>query len=453
MKITLIKPNIGRLDHSLYVDEARMEPLQLGVIAGMTPPDVEVVMHDDRVEEIPFDEPTDLVGITIETYTARRSYEICEEYRKRGVPVIIGGMHATLNPEEVAQYADSVYIGDAEFLWHQVVEDAKNGNLKPKYEARGGEPQPGHFTRRDIFEGKGYLPISLMQFSRGCIYDCVYCATSAYFKKQHYFRDIDAIVHEIKKHKLKFIFFVDDNIIANHESAKKLFKKLIPLKIKWVSQASIDQTQDSELMDLMVKSGCMGNVIGFESINPENLKYMKKGPNIQGSNLYEKELKILRDHGLQTWAAFTLGYNDDTAESIEKTVEFAMKNKFTFAAYNILMPYPGTPLYDQLKSEGRLLYDDKWWLHPEYRFNHASFQPINMSPEELTEECFKARKKYNSIFSIAKRLFARQTNMKSIASILVYLTYTKLFRYETFKKQDMLFGSTSKKTDEMKKVS
>ncbi|NBD36377.1 MAG: methylase, partial [Chloroflexi bacterium] len=167
MKLTLIKPNIGRLEHSLFVDEARMEPLQLGVLAALTPPDVEVVLYDDRMEAIPYDEPTDLAAITVETYTARRAYEISAEYRARGVPVVMGGMHATLLPEEVAAHADALYIGDAESLWAQVIEDARHGQLQPVYRAEVGPPQPGILTRRDLFAGKGYLPITLLQFSRG----------------------------------------------------------------------------------------------------------------------------------------------------------------------------------------------------------------------------------------------------------------------------------------------
>src|SRR2546430_6406719 len=143
MRITLIKPNIGRMEHSLYVDEGRMEPLQLGVIAGMTPPDVDVALHDDRMEPIPYDEPTDLVAITVETYTARRAYEISAEYRARGVPVIMGGMQPTLIPDEVIPQADSIFIGDAEFLWSTVVDDARHHRLQPIYRAPVGIPQPG----------------------------------------------------------------------------------------------------------------------------------------------------------------------------------------------------------------------------------------------------------------------------------------------------------------------
>ncbi len=441
MHLTLIKPNIGRLEHSLYVDEARMEPLQLGVLAALTPPDVDVTLHDDRIEAIPYDDPTDLVAITVETFTARRAYEIAGEYRQRHVPVIMGGMHATLLPDEVARHADALYTGDAEFLWPAVIDDARRGALKPRYNAPVGPPQPGTLTRRDIFAGKGYLPLTLLQFSRGCRFRCEFCAVSQYFAHTQYCRRIDEVVQEIQAQKRRHLFFVDDNILANHQAAQALFRALTPLKIKWVSQASIDMTQNPELMQAMVESGCLGNVIGFESLDPANLKSMGKAPNlIGGFARYAPQIEILRDYGLQTWAAFTLGHDHDTLDSIARTFEFAMENKFAFAAYNVLMPYPNTPLYRRLAQEGRLLYDGKWWLHPQYRFNYAAFKPRHMTADQLTEAGFRCRARYNSIGAIIRRAFDFKTNMRSPYRLAIYALYNPLFRKETFKKHGMRFG-------------
>ena len=252
MKITFIKPNIGRREHSLYVDQGRMEPLMLGVLAGLTPPDVDVILYDDRMEEIPYDEQTDLVAITVETYTARRSYEIANAFRQRGVPVILGGMHATLLPEEASLHADSIFLGDAETLWPQVVEDARLGKLQKLYSGPPGVAQLGGIMpRRDIFKGKGYLPMALMQYSRGCRFACSFCAVSQYFDKKHYIRRIDEVLKEVAEQERKFVFFVDDNIASDKKALKELCRELIPIKLKWFSQASLDVTKDSELMRLM----------------------------------------------------------------------------------------------------------------------------------------------------------------------------------------------------------
>ena len=444
-----------------------MEPLQLGVLAGLTPPDVECVLHDDRIDEIPYDEPTDLVAITVEIYTARRAYEIAEEYRNRGVPVILGGFHPTLIPEECAQYADSIFVGDAEFGWSEVIEDARKGELKPYYKSKPGIPQAGGtLPRRDLFKGKGYLPITLMQFSRGCRFACDFCAISVFFDRTNYVRKTREILNEIENQDRKFVFFVDDNFLSNHEAAKAFLRELIPMRIRWVSQASIDMTNDLELMDLLAESGCIGNVIGFESLDPRNLQQMKKGPNLlrekhdskilkQGWDRYNKPLQILRDYHLQTWAAFTLGHDFDTLESIRETSDFAMQNKFCFAAYNILMPYPSTKFYDRLEAEGRLLWDGKWWLHPEYRFNHAAFVPKNMTPDELTDACWQCRRDWNKASSVFYRMWDFKTHMSSPTRLAVYLKYNPIYAREAYRKQGMLFGlfrrNARKKLPETKK--
>ena len=442
MKIALIYPNIGRKGDSLFLDGARMEPLGLTVIAGLIPPDIDVVIYDERFEQIPYDAPFDLVAITVQIFTARRSYEIAASFRKRGVPVALGGIHVTLAPDEAAEHAGTVIIGDAELTWPALIEDLRSGSLQPRYACHPAKrPQNGTLPRRDLLIGKKYLPVSLLQFSRGCTNQCTFCVSSVYFQKQHYVRDVAEVVREIKLQKRKQLFFVDDNIIANKAAAKELFRALIPLKIHWVSQASLDMLDDNELMDLMVRSGCMGNVIGFESIGADGVAAMDKSTNERFiADGYAYAIKELRRYGLQTWAAFTVGHDMDTVEGIRETCSFAMRQKFTFAAFNILFPYPGTQLYSQLESEGRLLYGGKWWLHPEYRFNYASFVPKNMTADELTETAFWCRRVFNGPSSIMRRAFEPSTNMRTPYRFLTYMIYNPLFRRETFNKQGITFG-------------
>ncbi len=341
MQITLVKPTLGRCPDGPFIDEGRMEPLNLGLLAGLTPAGVDIRLWDDRVDTIDYDEPTDLVAITVEAFTARRAYEIADEYRQRRVPVIAGGIHATALPHEVAEHADAVFTGDAETRWAEVVADAHDGHLQPRYDAPIGRPQPGTLVRRDIYAAKGYLPVSLLQFGRGCPFRCEYCAVGAYFDHQHHVRAVDEVVAEIRAQPRRDLFFVDDNLIADHAAAKALFRALIPLDVRWVSQASIDQVRDAELMRLMVESGCLGNVIGFESLDPDNLRQMRKGANLTGFDRYASAVAVLRDHHLQTWAAFLLGYDHDTPESMLAQCEWAIEQHFTFAAWNVLMPYPG----------------------------------------------------------------------------------------------------------------
>ena len=442
MRIALVYPNIGRKGDSLFVDGARMEPLSLAVLGGLTPADVDITLFDDRVESIRYDEQFDLVAISVQIYTARRSYEIASTFRQRGIPVVLGGMHVTLAPEEAREHADSLVIGDAETSWPMVIEDARRGRLQPRYAC----PQPLHpqldtLPRRDLFAGKRYLPITLTQFSRGCPYLCEFCASSVYYDRRHHVRDVGEVVREIRAQKRKTLFFVDDNIVANKDAAKELFKALIPLGVHWVSQASIDMLGDAELMNLMMKSGCMGHVVGFESIGQTAIASMRKNANRRYvADEYAWAIRELRRYGLQTWAAFTVGHDTDTVESIKETCAFAMKNKFTFAAFNILSPYPGTQLYRRLAAEDRLLYDGKWWLHPDYHFNHAAFIPRNMTPDELTEVSFWCREQFNAPSSILRRAFEPHTNMRTPYRLATYAAYNPLFRREVFNKQDMALG-------------
>lgn len=440
MRITLIKPNIGRMVSGPYVDEGRMEPLNLGVLAALTPPDVEVKLYDDRMEAIPYDEPTNLVGITTETYNARRSYEICAEHRKRGVPVIMGGVHPVLLQEEAERHADSLFLGDAETMWAEVVEDARRHRLKRIYNGPVGRPQPGVLTRRDLFDGKGYLPLTLVQFSRGCRFNCHFCAVARYFKKEQYYRDIPEVIAEIESQPRKLVFFVNDNINSYPELSVKLYREIRALKIHWVSQSTIDMAEDPQLMDAMLESGCLGHVVGFESVDPRNLKRMRKASNLPRWERYTRQLKTMREYGLQTWASFVLGYDFETPESVRDTAAFALDNKFTFAAFNILMPYPDTPVYKQLTVENRHLYGGKWWLHPDYRFNSAAFVPKSCSAEELTQACWDARSRFNSFSSLVYRAVDFKTNMRNPVRFATYLQFNPIFRKEVFKKQGMRFG-------------
>lgn len=448
MKITFIMPNLGRLETGAYVDEGSMEPLPLAVLAGLTPAGVECVLHDDRFEPIPFDEPTDLVALSVEIYTARRAYEIAAEYRARGVPVVLGGMHPTLMPDEAMAHADAVCVGDAEGVWATIVADARAKRLRRRYDGAPGVAQAGGvLPRRDLYAGKPYLPVTLLQFSRGCRYACTFCAISRYFDHRHHVRRLEEVVREIEAQDRRFLFFVDDNLLSDHAAAKAFLRALIPLKVRWVSQASIDMTDDPELMDLLEASGCMGNVIGFESLARPALRAMAKGPALRSRpngatdwDRYARAIEVLRRHHLQTWAAFTLGHDHDTEASIRETCDFALAHKFCFAAFNILMPYPGTPLYDRLAAEGRLLYDGQWWLHPAYRFNHAAFVPAQMSPDALTAACFEARRRWNTPGSVLRRFLDPQTHLSSPARAMLYLAYNPLYRHETHKKQGMRLG-------------
>jgi radical SAM superfamily enzyme YgiQ (UPF0313 family) len=403
MKLTIVHPCIGRKPGQEYIRTWQMEALPAATLAGLTPKDVEVRFYDDRMEGIPFDEATDLAAISVETYTAKRAYQIATEFRKRHVPVVMGGFHATLCPEEVAQYAEAVVCGEAESLWPHVIDDARHGKMNKFYRQSGRPALTGLKPDRSIFRGKRYLPIGLIEAGRGCHFKCDFCAVQTVFNATQTRRPVDAIIAEIEqvKRKRKLFFFVDDNITSNLEQAKDFFRALIPAGIRWVSQTSINAAHDEEFLELLVRSGCQGVLIGFESLDPANLRDMNKSFNTMRGG-FEKALTNLRRHHIRVYGTFIFGYDRYTPGSFRRTVEFAKDHALYIAAFNHLTPFPGTPLYRRLQDEGRLLYEN-WWLDERYSYNRIPFQPYGMTPELLQRNCLEARREFYSWRSIFQR--------------------------------------------------
>jgi radical SAM superfamily enzyme YgiQ (UPF0313 family) len=441
MKLTIVHPCVGRRVGEKYIRSWQMEPLAPAVLAGLTGPGVEITFHDDRMESIPYDEPTDLVAISVETYTARRAYQIASEYRKRGVPVVMGGFHATLVPEEVSDYAESILIGEAETLWPKLIEDFRNGRLRRVYRRAGRPSLDGLKLDRSIFSGKRYLPIGLVEAGRGCQFRCEFCAIQSYFKSTQTRRPAQEIVEEVSRLNKKLVFFVDDNITSNIEEAKEFFRALIPLNIRWVSQASINVAHDEEFLRLIKASGCQGLLIGFESLNPQNLKRMHKGFN-QMKGGYEVALANLRRHGIRLYVTFILGYDDDSVDTFEETLEFAMKHRFYMVAFNHLTPFPGTPLYRRLEDEGRLTYD-KWWLDPEYRYGMVPFEPRGMSAEEVRLRCIETRARFYSYPSMFKRSLDFEVNASDFFMWRNFFVINAMMRREVTQRKELPMGDVA----------
>ncbi|MBI2519403.1 MAG: B12-binding domain-containing radical SAM protein [Bdellovibrio sp.] len=381
-----------------------MEPLPPAVIAALTPKDVQITFHDDRIAPIPFDLPTDLVAMSIETYTAKRAYQIASEYRRRHIPVVMGGFHASLCPDEVAQYAETVVVGEAEDIWETVIEDYKNGTAKKFYTAPTRPELFKSTPDRSIFRDKKYLSVQLVEAGRGCSLRCEFCAIQTVYKRSQNFRPMDQILSEVRslRDKSDFFFFVDDNIVTNPGKAKEFFRELAALKIKWVSQATISAAKDEELLQLMQQSGCQGVLIGFESLKAENLMLMDKSINTLGID-YEEAMKKFQRYKIRIYGTFVFGYDHDVVKSFEESVEFATRHAFFLTGFNHLTPFPGTTLYKRLEQEKRLIYD-KWWMDDTYSYNLLPFRPKLMSAEEVHEQCINARRTFYSYSNIMKRL-------------------------------------------------
>ena len=407
MRLTLVHPAVGRRPGVDYMRTWQMEPLVIAALAALTPSDVEIAFHDDRIEAIPFDRPTDLVAIPVETYTAKRAYQIASDFRRRGVPVVMGGFHATLMTDEVKDYAEAVVVGEAEEVWPQVVEDARRGRLEPIY-ASDHQPDLAHVRYdRSIFRGRRYLRLGLIETGRGCRFPCDFCAIQTFFHRTARHRPIDAIVREIAtlKSEKSLFFFVDDNFAADLEFARELAEALTPLGIRWVTQMSINAAHDEAFLEALARSGCRGVLIGFESLDKNVLRAIRKIFNTMRGG-FTVALANLKRHGIRVYGTFVFGYDGEQPDAFDQAASFAIDHHMYLAAFNHLTPFPGTPLFGRLKDEGRLLYE-RWWLDERYTYNGIPFQPRTMTPDDIHTGCLRARRRFYTRRSMLQRGFDR----------------------------------------------
>ena len=433
MRVTFIRPNMINARSS-----DAMEPLAFSILAGNTPTDVGLKLYDDRIEDINYEEDTSLVAITVETFTARRAYQIARKYRAKGIPVVMGGYHASLKTDEVAQHCDSVVVGDAEQIWPDIIEDARQGRLKPIYTQDNRAKQFFTKPQRAIFTGKSYVPMGLVQYGRGCRFTCDFCSIHAFYGSHLSQRPLQDLLAELEQMDKKIYFFVDDNLFSHKKKSVELFTALIPLKIKWACQISIDIARDPQLMSLMEKSGCIAAVIGFESLDENNLKQMNKKWNLRRGD-YSEAIKVFHNHGIMIYGAFVFGYDFDTPDVFDISVDFALRSNFFLANFNPLTPTPGSALYDRLQKQNRLIYEN-WWLDPSYRYGKTIFLPKNMSANQLSEGSYRARCQFYAYNSILRRIWSSTGGITQPYKIGVYLLANIISKREIKRKQDRSFG-------------
>jgi radical SAM superfamily enzyme YgiQ (UPF0313 family) len=397
--LLLVNP-ANQLRPGFHINRAtRNQPLSLGIIAALTPDDWKIKLIDENFRTFRYYE-ADLVGLTAFTSQAPRAYEIAALYREQRIPVVMGGIHASMVPEEAKNFVDVVVEGEAEGVWHLVIKDFEKGTLKPHYRSPVApvidQPKP----RRDLFH-PGYICAGI-QTTRGCPMNCSFCSVSAFNGRHYRFRPVEDVLDELEETPQKFIFFIDDNIIGyNEESkerAKELFRGILKRGIKkiWLSQSSINFADDPELLKLAYQSGCRMIFLGIESENDDQLEEANKRLNLkQGVKSYKTVFKNIQRQGIGVIAGLIFGWDSDTPETIRQRARFALRCGADSFQTSVLTPLPGTKLFDKIKQENRLIYTN----FPEDWSRYDYFEPTIVHPAiESRELDSEIRKSLRRIF-------------------------------------------------------
>jgi len=420
MNILLIAPASGYWHHvgrRKYFNGKtfRFSMLSLLAVAAESPPDVNIRIVDEQVDEVPWEDPFDIVGITCMTAAAPRAYEIADHFRKRSIPVVLGGMHPTFCPEEAGRHADAIVRGEAEGLWCDVVEDVRNRCLKRIYHnsvppvLHGLKHPPWH-----LLAGDKYGTIHAVQATRGCPNLCEFCSISAFHKGIHRQRPVQEVVVEVAKIPSRFFIFIDDNLTADVQYAKQLFSALIPLRKRWVTQATIAIADDLELVKLAASAGCAGIFIGLETFSERNLEVVNKEFN--RVEKYREAIAILHAHGIGVEAGIVFGFDHDDPHVFERTLNMMDSLQIDAAQISIFTPLPGTPRFNSMKD--RII--DSEWSH--YDFHHTVFMPDNMSAQDLKDGHDWVTHRFYSLGRIIRRAWRFMWRPKGLSTLLFFIS-------------------------------
>jgi radical SAM superfamily enzyme YgiQ (UPF0313 family) len=423
MRLLLVQPSRVQPDGTVYKNKTRwLLGMTLPYLAALTPPGVDVTIRDDLYEDIPFDEPFDLVGLTCMSHQASRAYQIADEFRRRGRPVVIGGFHATLAPDEALEHADAVVVGEAEGVWDRVINDAASGRLSGRYQSlrltdMKGLPVP----RYDLIDLKRYrIPNLPAQTTRGCPYACNYCEVTQVYGAKFRYRPPEEVVAEVdalmRLGKRKFVYFVDDIFNAHRKHALAVMEGLKKLKVHWTCLCTANVGDDGEMLDLMRASGCLHINIGMESVSPESLLSVNKKQN--HADRYKEQFAAIRRRGIEFSLNVMFGLDGDTTATFDATIDKLIEYKAPLSFMFILSPRVGLKIRDELAAEGRIDHSD-WDRYHSYE---VVFRPKNMTRSELEEGFWRAQRRFYSLGSIARRILL-PPNRHTVQSLLPNLFF------------------------------
>lgn len=424
MKILLIHPQnyLQRHATGIYGRSLRYAPLTMPTLKALVPRELgaEVRVVDEMVEDLDFSQKADLVGITAITGTAPRAYAIADHFRSRGATVVLGGVHPTLLTQESLQHADAVVRGYAERTWPNLLRDFAAQRLQRVYE----DPapfDPGLIVPpdRSSIHPRDYIGWATVEMGRGCSNQCDFCISHR-FHPSHIRRPVGEVLAEVRALRSKVVFFLDPNLLSDREHAREFFTEFAKLNRWWLGCASLDVVDDPGLLALLAKSGCRGLLMGFESLRGETLAAVGKVKNLGKS--YAQVVDALHDHGILVQACFVFGFDTDAPSVFEETGDYLAKARFDLPQISIFTPFPGTPVFDRMQQEGRIL-TRNWSL---YNGQNVVFRPRNLTPEELLRGTDLVRRRAYSLQALSRRLMSRPLWVKP----LVLLSYFGFRRYQ-----------------------
>jgi radical SAM superfamily enzyme YgiQ (UPF0313 family) len=410
-------------DFPIY--ERLIPTLTIPYLAGLTPPPWSVSFADDNYHEVDTNAAPDLVGISVNTMSAHRAYALADQFRARGVRVVLGGWHVTFRPDEAAAHADAVVVGEADDVWPRLLADAQRGSLAPRYVSRN-DADLGRYPRVDraLLDGRRYFTTSLIQATRGCPYRCSFCSVSTINPKYRR-RPVEDVAEEVRGLDGRTLFFIDDNLFIHRQYTRDLFRALVPLRRRWVGEASIDLADDGELLDLAVASGMTGLLVGFESIVPASLREMNKHRTNRAER-YREQIRALQSRGVGVLAMFTFGFDEDGPDVFDRTLAFCEESDVFGASFGILTPFPGTPSFDKLDAAGRIRTRD-WRL---YDLQHEVFDLPGWAPGALEAGVRAIEERYYGWPAFLRRTarLARYPALLRPANLLLYFTVNLQYR-------------------------
>jgi radical SAM superfamily enzyme YgiQ (UPF0313 family) len=403
LRVALISPKGPLYRHrgGIFRKSLRYQPLTLTTLAALVPRelDIELTLIDEGIADVPERLDVDLVGLTVITGTAPRAYALSARFRSRGIATVLGGPHVTLIPEDAQPHADAIVVGYAEDTWPRLLRDFAAGVMQSRYDQSPDLDLANRpFARRDLLPRRRYLTNNVFEATRGCVHNCDFCVVPAAWGRKPYQKPVEEVAEDIRRHGARKLIFVDLNLIADRDYARRLFLELIPLRVQWYGLATVLLADDAELLELAAKSGCRGLLMGLESISPENLRASRKGFNTPDH--FVRVVERLHAHGIALQGCFVFGLDGDGPDVFLKTAKFAVDAKIDLPRFAIVTPFPNTGLYKRLSTEGRIL-THNWEL---YDGQHVVFQPQRLGVQELQDGTEEAWKHAYSMRSIAGRL-------------------------------------------------